>query len=137
MVVVDTNVYVSALVFGGLPQAALTKALRQPYQLAVSDILKEEFTQTLSRKFGWSAAKIETAQQYLWLDAVWYTPVLVRASRDPNDDHVLGCAIAAGAQVIVTGDKDLLDLHPFRNIDIVTSAQFVTVFGSEWQGAKP
>lgn len=52
-------------------------------------------------------------------------PAPVQVSRDPNDDHVLGCAVAAGAQVLVTGDKDLLTLHPFRGVAIVTPAGFL------------
>lgn len=49
----------------------------------------------------------------------------MKASPDPNDDHILGCALAAGAKIVLTGDKDLLELHPFRGIAIVTPAQFL------------
>lgn len=44
--------------------------------------------------------------------------------RDPKDDMILDLALAAGADVIVTGDKDLVALHPFRGIAILTPAQF-------------
>lgn len=47
--------------------------------------------------------------------------------RDPDDDHVLGCALAASAKVIVTGDKDLLSLHPFRGIAIVKPAAYLVL----------
>jgi putative PIN family toxin of toxin-antitoxin system len=125
VVVADTSVTVSALVFGGIPQAALVKSLRAPYRLAVSIELQEELVQTLARKFGWPAARIAEACNHLWTDALWCEPAAVQASRDPNDDHVLGCAIAVGAQVLVTGDKDLLALHPFRGVAIVTPAGFL------------
>jgi len=46
---------------------------------------------------------------------------------------ILGCALAASARVIVTGDKDLLSLHPFRNIAIVTPAAFLAL---EWEDRK-
>lgn len=49
---------------------------------------------------------------------------LVQICRDPKDDMILDLALAAGADVIVTGDKDLLALHPFRGIAILTPAQF-------------
>ena len=125
IVVADTSVTVSALVFGGIPQAALIKMLRFPCRIAVSTDLQDELVQTLGLKFGWPPERIADACDRLWADALWCVPEAVRASRDPNDDHVLGCAIAAGAQVLVTGDKDLLTLHPFRGIAIVTPAGFL------------
>ena len=45
-----------------------------------------------------------------------------RIVRDPDDDHVLACALAAKADLIVSGDKDLLDLNTFQNIHILTPA---------------
>jgi predicted nucleic acid-binding protein len=51
-VVADTSVYVSALVFGGVPRAALEKALKPPYRLAVSHSIREELIETLRRKFA-------------------------------------------------------------------------------------
>ena len=125
VVVADTSVTVSALVFGGVPQAALIKALRFPYRLAVSVELQEELVQTLALKFGWPSARVAEACNHLWQEALWCVPAPVQVSRDPNDDHVLGCAIAAGAQILVTGDKDLLTLHPFRGVAIVTPAGFL------------
>ena len=115
IVVADTSVYVSALVFGGVPQAALIEAMTPRYRLAVSTTIQDELTATLAEKFGWPLKRINRAGQHLWANALWCEPLSVRASRDPDDDHILGCALAAEAAVIVTGDKDLLALHPFRN----------------------
>lgn len=50
----------------------------------------------------------------------------VQASRDPKDDKFLEVAINGGAQVVVSGDSDLLTLHPFRGIAIVTPAAYLT-----------
>ncbi|MEQ1706572.1 MAG: putative toxin-antitoxin system toxin component, PIN family [Rickettsiales bacterium] len=125
IVVIDTSVYVSALVFGGVPQLAVSKALDLPCMLAVSNELIEELEQTLKRKFGWSNQKITEAKKYLWSNSILCNPAVVKASRDRNDDHVLGCAIAAKAKMLVTGDKDLLVLHPFDDIDIIKPSQFI------------
>jgi putative PIN family toxin of toxin-antitoxin system len=125
IVVADTSVYVSALVFGGVPQAALIEAMTPRYRLAVSTTIQDELTATLAEKFGWPLERINRAGQHLWANALWCEPLSVRASRDPDDDHILGCALAAEAAVIVTGDKDLLALHPFRNTAIVTPARFL------------
>ncbi len=127
VVVADTSVCVSALVFGGIPQAALETALNPPYRLAVSQNLKDELFETLGQKFGWSAERLSLVSEMLWADALWCEPAIVEASRDPDDNHVLGCALSARAEIIITGDKDLLVLHPFDAIAVLTPAQFLAM----------
>lgn len=121
VVVADTSIYVSALVFGGVPQAALIKALTDTFRIAVSHGLKAELVETLEGKFAWPPARVAQACEYLWQEAIWCEPVVVHAS------HVLGCALAAAANVLITGDKDLLSLHPFRAIAIVTPTAFLAM----------
>jgi predicted nucleic acid-binding protein len=77
VVVADTSVYVSALVFGGVPRAALEKALKHPYRLAVSPAIRDELAETLHRKFGWPEERIKRAGTMLWADALWHAPVAV------------------------------------------------------------
>lgn len=125
VVVVDTSVTVSALVFGGVPRLVLAELTKPPFQLAVSTELEAELAEILGKKFGWTLERIEGAQQRLWGDALRCVPVALKASRDPKDDHVLGCAVAGGAQLVVSGDKDLLSLNPYRGIAILTPAQFL------------
>lgn len=126
-VVVDTSAYVSALVFGGVPRTAIERAMQQPYSLATSNAIRAELVETLFTKFGWPQDRIEDAAATLWSEAQWYEPLAVLASRDPNDNHVLGCALAARAEIIITGDKDLLVLHPFNSIAVLTPAQFINL----------
>ena len=52
-------------------------------------------------------------------------PLSAPASRDPDDDHVLACALAARADLIVTRDLDLLDLKTYQNIPILAAADAV------------
>ena len=52
-----------------------------------------------------------------------------RVARDPDDDQVLACALAAQAEIIVSGDRDLLDLGTFRNIRILTATQALAILG--------
>jgi uncharacterized protein len=125
-VVIDTNVYISALVFGGIPQQAVRRVMTHPLQIATSHELRDEITQTLTQRFGWQVERVGAAIDFLWQHASWHEPMLVEASRDPKDNHVLGCALAAQAQKVLTGDKDLLVLHPFRGISILTPAAFMS-----------
>jgi predicted nucleic acid-binding protein len=70
VVVADTSVYVSALVFGGVPQAALIQILDPPFRIAVSEEIKTELTQTLTHKFGWPDVRVAEAFRYLWANAL-------------------------------------------------------------------
>lgn len=129
LVVIDTNVYVSALVFGGAPQVAVNRAMTSPWQIATSRELSDEITATLTRRFGWPVERVVMAFSFLWQQATWHVPVPVVASRDPKDNHVLGCALAAKAGFVLTGDKDLLVLHPFQGIAVLTPAAFLASEG--------
>ena len=51
------------------------------------------------------------------------TPISPTILDDPDDDHVLACALTAGADAIVSGDRHLLDLHTFQSVPIVTPAE--------------
>jgi putative PIN family toxin of toxin-antitoxin system len=125
-VLVDTNVYVSALVFGGRPAVVLQLAESGAFELVVSATIKAELIETLTTRFGWSARRAEQACRKLWDEACWVVrPQAVQGSRDPDDDHVLSCALGAQAQAIVTGDQDLLALHPFRGVEILAPADLL------------
>lgn len=69
----------------------------------------------------------------LWRDARHVTPTEpLKVSRDRDDDHILACAVDAHAQVILTGDGDLISLHPYLEISILTPKQFLDA--KLWQG---
>ncbi len=126
--VLDTNVYVSALVFGGKPAALIRLAEVGAFQVVVSEDIRQELLETLTSKFGWPKFQAHPACRELWRESEWIIPPKrVRASRDPDDDVILACALASKATVIVTGDRDLLSLHPFRGIAILSPAAFMTL----------
>lgn len=125
-ILVDTNVYVSALVFGGRPALALQQAEARGIQLVASRELESELVETLTDKFGWSTEQVREACDRLWHSAYWSSPEpLTDIVRDADDNHVIAAALEAGAQYIVTGDRDLLTLGSFRGIPILTPAAFL------------
>jgi putative PIN family toxin of toxin-antitoxin system len=80
----------------------------------------------LAEKFLWSSGETERLITAYFKRAIYVTiSGFIRVCRDPNDDMVLECAVLAGAQVIVSGDKDLLVMGSFRGIRIVTPAEFL------------
>jgi putative PIN family toxin of toxin-antitoxin system len=124
--VVDTNVYVSALVFGGTPAVLLQLAQSGAFRLVASPEIREELAGTLTQKFGWARDRAHRACRELWEEAHWAVPPQdVQASRDPGGDHILACALDSEAAFVITGDHDLLALHPFRGVAIVTPAEFL------------
>jgi putative PIN family toxin of toxin-antitoxin system len=125
-VVLDSNIYVSALVFGGNPRAILELAEVGLFEVSVSDPIKADVERVLGLKFSWPKERISDATASLWTLAHGISPQqTVSDCIDPDDNRVLECALEAHAQAIITGDNHLLKLHPYREISIRTPKQFL------------
>ncbi len=126
-VVADTNTVVSAFLWGGLPAEILTAARERRISLHTSPALLAELEEVLAReKFSARIAQVSsTAAQMIAGYRALATPVRPAAIeptvRDPDDDHVLACALGAQATPIVTRDRDLLELGTFRDIRILAA----------------
>lgn len=126
-VVLDSNVYISALLFGGIPRTALEVVQSGTFQLFISAPISREIERTLRFKFRWSVGAIREAAKTLWGTATRISPRLeISDCGDPDDNRVLECAAASGSGLIITGDTHLLDMHPWRGVSIVTPRQFLT-----------
>src|SRR5205823_4513569 len=124
--VLDSNEYISAVVFGGIPRDLLERAERGEFDLVMSAHIRQEVERVLSDKFEWSLERIAQALDPLWEIAHFVTPQeIVSASRDETDNRILECAVEAGAEVIVTYDNDLLCLTPFQGIRIMKARAFI------------
>ncbi len=137
-VVLDTNTLVSGIISaGGPPRRLLDCARTQAFEWYSSAILLAELLDVLSRdKF---ARRLEVAglkpqgivadlRRLASLVAPADVPRVIFA--DPDDDHVLACAIAARAELIVSGDRHLLDLGSnYQGIRIVSPAEAVSLLG--------
>jgi putative PIN family toxin of toxin-antitoxin system len=124
-VVFDSNVYISALLFGGTPRDLIALAENGQVQVFISEPLKGEVERVLATKFAWPADRIENALSHLWALTQTVIPSEgLNDCKDSDDNRVLECAIEADVAAIVTGDRHLLDLHPYRGIAILTPRQF-------------
>jgi len=104
-VVLDANVYISALVFGGSPQKLLDLMLSQNVSLYISQSIMDEVEGVLRKKFGWTRAETTRFLPPLWERCTIIKPALSLAiSPDPDDNHVLECAQAARADFLITGN---------------------------------
>ncbi len=126
-VVADSNVYVSAIVFGGKPMMLLDLAEEGEIELFTSEQILSETFRILRDKFHHTSDQLEAARLHVATIAKSVTPteILKVVTLDPDDDRVLECAVAAGATNIVTGDKHLLGLSSFRGIRIQRPAEFL------------
>lgn len=132
--VVDASVLVSAFLFpGSVPGRVLKLAAADAFIMHVSPILIEEARRSLCRPRLRNAYDYDEADVSVWLrDLVRIgrtfagdLPDIGPVCRDADDDHVLATAVAVGADCIVTGDGDLLALHRFGAIRILTARDFV------------
>lgn len=128
--VYDTNVYVAAsLASGGEAEQALLRAHRRQVELFTSLPILTEVAGVLRGKFGVSEAAVTPVLRAIVRAAVVARPRRrVSALEDEPDNRVLECAVEAGADLIVTGDRDLLRLREFEGIAIVRLADFLRMF---------
>lgn len=130
-IVIDTNVIVSALIFSNSPtMKSFREAKAEGLILISSDILSElidvlhrqKFDRYLSREIREDfLASFSTEAKIIEITET------IDICRDAKDNKFLELAVAGKATHIITGDQDLLELHPFRGISIVTPQQFLQI----------
>jgi putative PIN family toxin of toxin-antitoxin system len=125
-VVFDSSIWVSALQYGGVPMYALELALIEDnfvicveIELEVVRIMAAKFRRSPESVLERMAAFTENATR------VVVTGKILGICRDPKDDFILECAVAGSADMIVTGDKDLLSLGTHDSIRILTPKQYL------------
>lgn len=131
-VVADTNTVVSGLLWHGPPRQVLDAARTGTMTLSTSASLLAELADVLQRpKFAQRLARANVTPPTLVLGYAALARLVVPApigpvvEADPDDDAVLACAVAACAEVIVSGDSDLLALESYEGIPIITAAQLM------------
>jgi len=129
-VVLDTNTVVSALFWpNSTPRRCLAGLARRQYRIAVSRVLLDEYEAVAAElQPRFPACNSAGALAWLRLKAQWCEPAPLGKprSRDHKDDPVLACALAAGAEYLVTRDQDLLVLSKPFGTKVITPAQFLT-----------
>lgn len=128
-VVVDTNVLVSRLIVPqSLPAHAVRKAELEA-TLLISDATMYELADVLARPKFDRYLSLEDRKSFLQRLSyiAEFVPIiqLVSECRDPKDDKFMEVALNGRADVIITGDADLLALHPWRKISILSPAQYL------------
>ena len=129
-IVLDTNIVISGLIWRGAPHQVMLALSDDKFTAYTSYSMVSELTRKLlGTKLGRELIKRDISAQQLVMsytalcEIVSPVPLAQPICRDPDDDAVLACAKAANADLIVSGDQDLLVLQAFEGIQIVTVAQ--------------
>lgn len=136
--VLDTNVVVSALIWGGVPYQLLAAAVAETVDLCTSPALLDELRDVLARPH--LAGRLMQQQRLVSQAVDFYarlclcveplhTPRVV--PNDPDDDHVVAAAMQAQAQWIISGDKHLLELGGRIPIAVLTANQAVALISRQ------
>ena len=128
-VVIDTNVFVSRLLrFESVPGQVVGKALRNAAVLVSHETMTELAEVLAQAKFD-RYVVMKQRLQFIRLIAqtAEFVPIIhpVHECRDPKDDKFLEVALNGRADLIITGDVDLLALHPWREISILSPAEYL------------
>lgn len=124
-VVLDTNVYVSAYGFGGKPAALVRAAIVGEYMLVVSPVILMELADKLYEVLGFDDEHVRKVIQQIARVAEVVRPKVTLCVVTEPDNRVLECAIAGGADVIVSSDKHLLSLGGYENVRIARVAEWL------------
>lgn len=132
-VILDTNILISALVFGGKPKQILQLTINHTIKTFISPPILAEFIDVLLRKFHYSRDRAQAQEKQIKETFQLVYPTLsVNILADEPDNRVLEAALTAGAEFIVTGDKELLDLKSFRGVKILNPTDFLKVLSSKF-----
>ena len=129
-IVVDTNVIVSGVFFGGVPRRILEYWRDEAFDLISSPEILEEYEDVLNRlekKSKTSKGQLASRFMKLFIEkSVVVQPTHdKKISRDPDDDKFINCALSGKALYIVSGDNDLLDINKVEGIEIITAREFL------------
>ena len=128
-IVIDTNVLISGLLFGGIPGKLIQLWKNKPILPLVSKEILSEYLKVLAYpKFKLSEEEInyilyQEILPYFEVIPVKPRPVIIKA--DPSDDKFIRCAQSGRAKVIISGDQHLLSLKSYKEIKILSSSQFL------------
>ena len=128
-VVIDTNVVASAIFFGGKPKEIIDKLMLNNIDAYASAEILEEYSETveyLKERFPGIKPKIPLVEIESKCNVI-EVHSKVDVCRDPDDNKFIECALDSKCYYIVSGDKDLLTVEKYNDIEIVTVADFLKI----------
>lgn len=129
-VVIDTNVWISGLIFGGKPETILKLFIDGKIAVIISEEIMTELRRIITAKFPLFKPKLGLLEASIRDDAI-LVPLgenTIKVSRDADDNKVIESAVIGKADYIISGDDDLLILKNYKNVTIVKPATFLDIY---------
>ena len=117
-IVIDTNVVISGTFFGGAPRRVIESVGKNGIHACATPEIIEEYEEIQGH------IRRDVLAPFIAGLELIAPKTKVEVSRDPDDDKFIGCALDAKALYIVSGDKDLLDIGRYENVEMITAAEF-------------
>lgn len=129
-VVLDTNVYLSGIIFGGNARHILDLTIEGKITTVTSPAILLEISDKLKNKFHWNKEQIIVTIKSIAKLGEVVTPKekLQIVKKDKNDNKIIEAAYVADADFIITGDKHLLDIKKYQGIRIISPTQFLSIY---------
>ncbi len=128
-IVADTNLLISSIFWNGKPYYIVQLALNNSIEIITSSYILNETRRVLRNEFNLSEQEIDDIINCILRYATVIEPTeqVDVIKRDPADNHIIACALAAKADYVVTRDKDILDLHKYVMIRMITPEDFLEI----------
>lgn len=125
-IIIDTNVVISGVFFGGNPRRIIESVMRGETEACANAAIVEEYEEITAEMLARKQGRLRQDLLFPFISKLeLYTPVAdCHICRDPDDDKFISCTVDAKAVYIVSGDKDLLDVKRYEGIEIITAAEF-------------
>lgn len=129
-IVIDTNVVISAVFFGGIPRTILEAAMAQRFQVYGTPSIIAEYEEVVAEMIERKQGSLRRGVLAPFISQIRIVEPVTSLCicRDPDDDKFISCAVDAEAKYIVSGDKDLLVIKDYEGIQIVTAKEFSDTF---------
>ena len=129
-IVIDTNVVISGVFFGGAPRRVLEAVTDRDVEAYATAQIVEEYCEVIDEMIGIKQGSLSSSVLTPFISRLHFidTTSTIKASRDPDDDKFIECAVDSGSLYIVSGDKDLLVLKSYEGIEMITAADFCRRF---------
>ena len=125
-IVVDTNIIISGIFFGGNPKRIINAILDSKVNAYISKEILNEYFEIINEMMFSKGESIDLSFISLLIDRfnIIETTSKIDISRDPDDNKFIECAIDSNSIYIVSGDDDLLSIKNYHNIEIITAKEF-------------
>ena len=129
-IVIDTNVVIQGTFFGSAPRRIISAVVNRQLEAVASPEIIDEYQEIVDEMIDRKQGKLDRTLLAPFISELeLIEPVSkIAVCRDPDDDKFISCAVDAGAVIIVSGDKDLLTIGTYEDVEIMTAYDFCTKY---------